>query len=265
MRINVIGSGYMGKQIAAFLSILGFDILLWQKNDKNLSNDLIRQVSKIERLLKVKSQGTIKSINKLSKLEKFITIETVSENLDIKKKIFNNLNFKENLFSNTSSIKLSSINENVNGLHFMNPITMKIIEVCKVRNYNEESLNFLLNVFKKNSYKIMNVTDSPGYIINKIIFKDISHFFYLLEKKKCNIYEIEKIFNSDFKKIKKDKIILPKSDPVKLINIIGADTCLQILTNLNKFDKKYYIPNALLVSVKNKILGHKNKTQFKIL
>ena len=265
MRINVIGSGYMGKQIAAFLSILGFDILLWQKKDENLSNDLKRQVSKIERLLKVKSQGSIKSISKLSKLESFITIETVFENLDIKKKIFNNLNFKENLFSNTSSIKLSSINENVNGLHFMNPITMKIIEVCKIGNYNEKSLNFLLNILKKNSYKIMNVTDSPGYIINKIIFKDLSYFFYLLEKKNCNIHDIEKIFDENFKKIKKDKIILPKSDPVRLVNIIGADTCLQILTNLNQIDKKYYIPNTLIVSVKNKILGHKNKTKFRIL
>ena len=148
MRINVIGSGYMGKQIAAFLSILGFDILLWQKKDDNLSKDLEKQVKKIERVLKIKSQGSIKSVNQLSKLENFITIETVFENLDIKKKIFKNLNFNENLFSNTSSIKLSSISKNINGLHFMNPITLKIIEVCKVGNFDKESLNFKTYLLK---------------------------------------------------------------------------------------------------------------------
>ena len=70
MRINVIGSGYMGKQIAAFLSILGFDILLWQKKDDNFLNDLQKQVKKIERILKIKSQGSIKTVNELSKLDK---------------------------------------------------------------------------------------------------------------------------------------------------------------------------------------------------
>jgi 3-hydroxybutyryl-CoA dehydrogenase len=265
MRINVIGSGYMGKQIAAFLSILGFDILLWQKKDDNFLNDLQKQVKKIERILKIKSQGSIKTVNELSKLENFITIETVFENLEIKKKIFNSLSFKENLFSNTSSIKLSSINENVNGLHFMNPITLKIIEVCKVGNFKKESLDFLLTVLKKNFYKILDVNDSPGYIINKIIFKDLSYFFYLLEIKKFKIGDIEKVFDENFNKINKNEIVLPKSDPIKLINIIGVDTCLQILINLNKIDKQYYVPKALIISVKKKILGYKNNTQFKIL
>ena len=129
MRVNVIGSGYMGRQITAILSIIGFDILVWQKSNGNLTEEINKEIRKVEKILKLKSAGSVKIVNELHKLENNITIETVIENLEIKKKIFENLNYQENLFSNTSSIKLSSIGKNINGFHFMNPVTVKLIEI----------------------------------------------------------------------------------------------------------------------------------------
>ena len=105
------------------------------------------------------------------------------------------------------------------------------------------------------NYEILEVTDSPGYIINKILFKDISFFFYLLEKEKIKYNDIKKIFLSDLK----------KNDPIKLVNLIGVDTCLHVLINLNKYDNQYYVPKMLEDSVKKSILGNKNKKYFKIL
>ena len=255
MRVNVIGSGFMGKQIAALLSIIGFDILVWQKNDGNLINELDREVRKNEKLLELKSKGSIKMVNELGKLENNITIETVIEDLNIKKQIFNNLKYKENLFSNTSSIKLSAIGKNINGLHFMNPITIKLIELCKVGDYSEKNLNLILSELNNISYEVLDVIDSPGYIINKVLFKDISFFFYLIEKEKMKIGDIKKIYSSDLKKF----------DPIRLVNIIGTDTCLHILINLNKYDKQYYVPKTLRETVALNILGNKNKTKFKLL
>ena len=52
---------------------------------------------------------------------------------------------------------------------------------------------------------------------------------------------------------------MKNSDPIKIINIVGIDTSLAILENLYKEDKNIYIPNVLKVSVKNGILGFKNK------
>ncbi len=46
--------------------------------------------------------------------------------------------------------------------------------------------------------------------------------------------------------------------------MIGLDTSLSILTNLNKFDKSFYVPNLIKNSVKQNILGYKNKKLFKI-
>ena len=255
MRVNVIGSGYMGKQIAALLATVGFDSLIWQRTDDNLSEEINKEIRKIEKILKLRSKGSVKVINELNKLENYITIETVIEDLNIKKKIFENLNYKENLFSNTSSIKLSSIGKNINGFHFMNPVTVKLIEICKVNDFSEDKLSLVLNELKKISYDILDVIDSPGYIINKILFKDISFFFYLVEKEKMDIDNVNKIYQSDLKKL----------DPVRLVNIIGVDTCLRILINLNKYNDQYYVPKTFYESIRLNILGNKNKTKFKFL
>ena len=255
MRVNVIGSGYMGRQITAILSIIGFDILVWQKSNGNLTEEINKEIRKVEKILKLKSAGSVKIVNELHKLENNITIETVIENLEIKKKIFENLNYQENLFSNTSSIKLSSIGKNINGFHFMNPVTIKLIEICKIGNFSQDKLNLILNELKRISYDVMDVVDSPGYMINKILFKDISFFFYLIEKENFRADEVKKIYLDNLK----------HSDPIKLVNLIGVDTCLHILINLNKYDNQYYIPKMLRDSVKLNILGNKNKTRFKVL
>ena len=255
MRVNVIGSGYMGKQIASLLSIIGFDIIVCQKTSSNLADELSSEIKKIERLLKLKTKGSLKIVNNLQKLENHITIETVTENLKIKREIFNELNFNENLFSNTSSIRLSEIGENINGFHFMNPITFKIIEICKKKNYSNIKLSTLIKELEKNLYEIIYVNDTPGYIVNKIIFKDISFYFYLIEKEKIKLNDIDKVFQSDLKKL----------NPIKLVNLIGVDTCLEILKNLNKYDTHYYVPKILQKSIDMDILGNKNKTKFKVL
>ena len=49
MRVNVLGSGYMGKQIASLLKLIGFDVLIWENNDSDLENQLIKETTKIEK------------------------------------------------------------------------------------------------------------------------------------------------------------------------------------------------------------------------
>ena len=88
MRINIIGSGYMGKQISSLLTIIGFDVLIWQKNYNNLKDDINKEIRKVEKVLKIKSSGSIEIVNDLKKLENNVTIETVIESLKIKKEIY---------------------------------------------------------------------------------------------------------------------------------------------------------------------------------
>ena len=254
MRVNIIGSGYMGKQISALFRLIGFDVLIWNYNNQDLSTQIDYETRKLEKILKLKAEGSSKFESNLSKFENNFTIETVKENLDIKKKIILNLKYKENIFSNTSSLKLSSIGEHVNGFHFMNPVTTKFVEICKRKNFSEDLLFHVIEKLNKLSYQSINVKDTPGFLINKILFKDISYFFYLIEVEKFDINEINKLYQSDS----------TKTNPIRLINIIGVDTSLYILENLNKHDKNFYIPELLKIALKENILGNKNKKIFKI-
>ena len=89
MRVNIIGSGYMGKQISALLRLIGFDVLIWRHNNNNdLSEQIERETRKLEKILKVKALGKSSYESNLSKFEKNFTIETVKEDLDLKKKSF---------------------------------------------------------------------------------------------------------------------------------------------------------------------------------
>lgn len=249
MKINVLGSGYMGKQICSLFVVLGHSVNLWQNTNEKLDHILQTEIQKLNKYFNIKNNGTFSVINDISYLDENLTIETVKEDLKVKKEIISKLRFKDNIFSNTSSLKLSEIGEHVNGFHFMNPITIPLIELCKKKNYSEVLLNELIDSLTKYSYQIINVADIPGFTVNRILFKEISYFFYLYEAEKKSISDLKKIY----------KVLLKNSDPIKIVNMIGIDTSLSILENLNKYDKNIYVPNILKESLKNNILGFKNK------
>lgn len=255
IKINILGSGYMGKQIASLFTLIGFEVFIWyNRKEANLVDNLDYEVKKLEKILKLKNTGKINIIEQINELEENLTIETVKEDIDIKKNVINNLKYKKNIFSNTSSLKLSDIGQNINGFHFMNPISMKYIEICEKNNYSKEDLKIVIEKLKEISYQVINVQDTPGFLINKIIFKDISYFFYLIEKDNFNKKNTLDVYKNK----------LNRNDPVRLINIIGVDTSLAILKNLNNYDKSFYVPQTLQQAVSKNILGFKNKKLFKL-
>ena len=255
MKINVIGSGSMGKQIVSLFILMGFDVFLWQNSkNKYLEEQIKKEIEKLKHNFSNYEDGNLTIVNDLSSLDENFTIETIKEDIKIKKEILNSLKYKSNIFSNTSSIKLEKIGPNINGLHFMNPISLRYIELCEKENFTREALDFLINKLKGLSYKIINVKDTPGFLINKLIFKDISYFFYLIEQ--------ENFKKSDILEIYKNTII--KNDPIKILNMIGLDTCLSIFKNLNEYDKNFYIPICLKKAVKDNVLGYKNKRLLKL-
>ena len=228
----------MGKQIASLFAIIGFEVFIWyNQKEINLEDNLNYEVKKLEKVLSLKNTGKINI-----------------EDIDVKKKVIKSLNYKKNIFSNTSSLRLSDIGKNVNGFHFMNPISIKYIEICKKSDYSNYDLEIVLEKLKKISYQILNVQDTPGFLINKIIFKDISYFFYLIEKDNFNKQNILDVYKNK----------LNRNDPIRLINVIGVDTSLSILKNLNNHDKSFYVPQILEQAVSKNILGFKNKKLFKL-
>ena len=135
MKINLLGSGYMGKQICSLFVILGYDVIIWQNSLENLDDLLKNEIQKLEKTFNITSSGSYKIEKNLDQLNNHFTIETLTEDLNIKKNIISQLKFKENIFSNTSSISASDLGKNINILHFMNPITTPIVEIYKTEFY----------------------------------------------------------------------------------------------------------------------------------
>ena len=247
--INIIGNGYMGSQISALYILQGYTVNIFynkNKNEKNLENNL-RLLQK-KYFIKSKNNN-FKFFDDLSKIERHPTIECVNEDLGSKKKVFDTIfkNFDQNIFSNTSSINIKKIDNKINILHFLNPIFLGIVEIFRTDKVDEIGEN-IIETLQKINFSIINMHSHDDVILNKIIFSEISEFFYLIEKKKINKIELL----TSLQKIKNFNLL-------NLIDVIGLDTCLSILNNLNKTNSKFYVPRILEEAVKKSIFGKKNK------
>ena len=197
-KINIIGCGLMGAQIASLFSIMGYEVNIWNRNQINQDN-LSRQKKITLKLLKVKDEnGTIKIINNFNDLKDNITIESLAEDLELKKSFIEKLDKKisKEIFSNSSSIKANKINKRLNLLHFFNPISLKIIEFNKINNPSEEA-KMIFSDLKSLNFDLVKVGNFTGFAFNKILFAEISNFFYLIERENIEKKEILKVFKKN--------------------------------------------------------------------
>ena len=178
MKINLLGSGYMGKQICSLFVILGYDVVIWQNfNVKTLMIYLKNEINKLKSY-NINS-GNYKIEKNLNNLEKNFTIETLTEDLNIKQKIISKLKFKDNIFSNKSSLSAYDLGENINILHFMNPITIQLLKFIKLKTTKVRIYYRIIKSLKNSIFDIIEVKNIPGFLVNRILFKNLSYFLFI--------------------------------------------------------------------------------------
>ena len=251
--INIIGCGVMGAQLACLFNIMGYDVNIWSRSSINLSV-LERQKKILSRLLKSQDKkGKFTIIENFDELKNFITIECLAEDKNLKKNYSIKLSkiISKEIFTNTSSIKVSDISKNINLLHFFNPISMKIIEYFNFKIYSDEASK-LIQDLKDLNFILIKVSDFTGYAFNKLLFNQISNFFFMIEKENISQESaiiILKNLNKDF-------------DILNTIDLIGIDVCLRIIENLNN-SYNTYVSEIFSKYLKKKILRKKNKPSIK--
>ena len=254
-KLNIIGCGIMGTRLAALYSNLGYIVNIWNRSKVNI-NKINIQKEVTSNFLGIKDKkGKINFIKNLEEIKNENTIECLIEDLATKRKIINKIRktVTKNIFSNTSSININKIGSDVKLLHFFNPISSRIVEYNFLgRNKITNKLN-LINDLKRNKFNLIEVSNHTGYALNKILFYEISNFFYLIE---CEKIDRNKL-NDAYKNLNKDKDILLTLD------LIGIDLALKIFKNLFKEYKNFYIPKILNIALRKKILGNKNGTSIK--
>jgi len=255
MNINILGFGLMGKQIAALLYLSGCRINIYSRSEIK-EKDLLRQIKLIKRNLPTTSEGEYFFYNKVTDLPNCITIESVIEDIEIKKKIHKDIRrVNDKLYlTNTSSYSPAEISPDILGLHFFNPISLGLIEISKNKFISEE-LDSLIGIFESLGFVVVDVHSNRGYIGNYILFHEISSALKLVEKFNYGVNQINKVYSR----------LYDGRDIFFIIDLIGIDVVFQILTNLKEDDETIYLPMLLRSAMDKNILGKKNKTTIKSL
>ena len=168
--IAVIGSGTMGNGIAHTFAQFGYKVALIDLSEEALKKalatiekNLDRQVAK-QSITEQDKATTLANITTYTKLEDGVktaelVVEAATENVDIKLKLFKDLDAICNpatiLASNTSSISITKIAsvtkraDKVIGMHFMNPVpVMKLVEVIRGYSTSDEVTNLIMETSK---------------------------------------------------------------------------------------------------------------------
>ncbi len=189
MNIGIIGSGTMGSGIAQVAATAGCKVKLYDANQAALDKAksalekiLIRLVEKgrIDTAEKSKIQDNIAYVDNLKDLaDSNLTIEAIVENLDIKQKVFKELESYVSsdciIASNTSSLSIASIASSLKiperciGIHFFNPAPlMQLVEVIPAIQTSEEVLEKTVQTISDWKKVVAVAKDTPGFIVNRV-------------------------------------------------------------------------------------------------
>ncbi|MBO3117033.1 3-hydroxybutyryl-CoA dehydrogenase [Winogradskyella sp. DF17] len=189
MNIGIIGSGTMGSGIAQVAATAGCQVKLYDTNQAALDKAKAALEKILNRLIekgridadeKYRIQSNISYVDSLKGLSgSNLTIEAIIENLDIKKKVFSELEryVAEDciIASNTSSLSIASIAASLQkpercvGIHFFNPAPlMKLVEVIPAIQTSEAVLKKSIETISNWKKTVAVAKDTPGFIVNRV-------------------------------------------------------------------------------------------------
>jgi 3-hydroxybutyryl-CoA dehydrogenase len=261
--IGVIGAGTMGNGIAHVFAQSGYSIRLIDLSEAALEKALATISKNLDRMVAKEKISETDKTNTLNNIETFtdmssavkgldLVVEAATENMDIKLKIFSQLDelCDEHtiLGSNTSSISITKIAsathraDKVIGMHFMNPVpVMKLVEVIRGYATSDEVTNTIMEVSKSLNKVPVEVNDYPGFVANRILMPMINEAIITLHEGVAGVEEIDTVMMLG---------MAHPMGPLHLADFIGLDVCLSILEVMHDgFGNPKYAPCPLLVNM----------------
>ncbi|MDB4052295.1 3-hydroxybutyryl-CoA dehydrogenase [Flavobacteriales bacterium] len=262
-KIAVIGAGTMGNGIAHVFAQSGFEVSLIDISQISLDKAVATVTKNLDRLLakeriteevKNSTLGNISTFTDMAEGVKGIdlVVEAATENVDLKLKIFKQLDelTSDNviLASNTSSISITKIAavtgrpDKVIGMHFMNPVPiMKLVEIIRGYATTDEVTNSIMEMSKTLGKVPVEVNDYPGFVANRILMPMINEAIITLHEGVAGVEEIDTVMKLG---------MAHPMGPLQLADFIGLDTCLSIMEVLyDGFGNSKYAPCPLLVNM----------------
>ncbi|MDH3796964.1 MAG: 3-hydroxyacyl-CoA dehydrogenase, partial [Flavobacteriaceae bacterium] len=299
-KVAVIGSGIMGSGIACHFANIGVEVLLLdivprELNDKEkakgltlehpavrnrMVNDFLASAlkSKPSPIYHNKFASRITTGNLEDDIAKVADvdwiIEVVVERLDIKKKVFENLEKYRApgtlITSNTSGIPIQFMSEGRSedfqahfcGTHFFNPARyLKLFEIIPGPKTKPEVLDFLNDYGEQFLGKTSVIAkDTPAFIGNRIGIFSIMSLFHAVKEMGMTAEEVDKLTGP--------VIGRPKSATFRTVDVVGLDTLVHVATGIHENctdDERhelFKLPDFIQTMVENKWLGSKTGQGF---
>lgn len=261
--ISVIGAGTMGNGIAHVFAQAGFNVRMIDISQAALDKALVKIASNMDRQIakntittEIKEQA-LSLISTYTNMEEGVRdadliVEAATENIDLKIKIFKDLdNYckpEAILASNTSSISITRIGSNtkrpgsVIGMHFMNPVpVMRLVEIINGYATEKNVTNIIYELSQYLGKVPCVVNDYPGFISNRILMPLINEAILALQENVAGVEEIDTIMKLG---------MAHPMGPLQLADFIGLDTCFSIMNVLHMgFGQQKYAPAILLANM----------------
>jgi 3-hydroxybutyryl-CoA dehydrogenase len=258
-KVGVVGCGLMGSGIVEVCAKAGYEVVVSEINDEflqkglgHLNKSLSRAVSK-GKATQEEMEAALARVQGTTDTADFafcdLVIEAAIENMELKKKIFGELDGilrpEAIIGSNTSSLCITEMasatqrGDKVLGIHFFNPVPiMPLLELVRTILTDDETLAIAQEFGQSVGKTTVVAKDTPGFIVNRLLIP------YLLHA--VRIYEDGLATREDIDTAIKLGLNHPMG-PLTLLDLVGLDTALFIADAMfEEFKDPRYAASPLL-------------------
>jgi 3-hydroxybutyryl-CoA dehydrogenase len=250
--VAVVGGGTMGNGIAHVFALYGHDVTLIDVDEERTAAALSNIIANLERQAK---KGLIDDGQKASAVARIQTstrraaasdarlvIEAVPENMNLKAEVLRDLDRLTQhaiLASNTSSISITELARNTSkpdrviGMHFMNPVpVMKLVEVIRGLQTSNETTATVMDIARALDKTPVEVSDSAGFVSNRVLMPMLNEAMFCVLEGVATPESVDTVMRLGMNH---------PLGPLALADLIGLDTCLNIMEVLHRElgDDKY--------------------------
>lgn len=256
--IGVIGAGVMGVGVAQNLASTGHEVILVDTDEAILAGALatIKQNCRMSRLMGGPTLDADEVLAKISTgvgadsvAKADIVIENVTENWDVKRKVYEQLDAAcgpDTVFIvNTSALPITKVAgitsrpANVIGVHFMNPVPAKpAVELIPGFHTSPETIERTRELLTAMGKKAIPVKDACGFISNRVLMLTVNEAAFLVHEGVATAESVDEVFRSCFGH---------PMGPLETADLIGVDTILYSVEVLyEQYSDSKYRPCPLL-------------------
>lgn len=239
--VGIIGAGTMGHGIAEICAAAGLKAIMLDVDQAAVERGLKAVSDNLNRLLK---KEKISGDDKAAILSRIagttaqaelvsadLVIEAVSENFDLKVKLFRQIDAllppAAILASNTSSISITQLAAATGrpdcfvGMHFFNPVPkMGLVEIIRGLQTSDATHTAVEHLVRRLGKTPITVKNSPGFVVNRLLVPMINEAAFVFAEGVASAKEID-----DGMKLGCNHPI----GPLALADLIGLDTCLAVM------------------------------------